>query len=174
VRAIRAGGATATFFLVGEQVERFPTVAAEIAAAGHAIGIHGYRHTMLLRRLPGPLREDLARAAHVIGSATGVETALYRPPYGVFSLPALRLVRRLGWSPYLWSRWGRDWDRDATPASIAELATRNLVAGDVVLLHDADHYSSAGSWLATAAAVPALLDAAARLGEPLVALSQSR
>jgi peptidoglycan-N-acetylglucosamine deacetylase len=174
LEALRDGGATATFFLVGEQVERFPSVAAEIAAAGHAIGIHGYRHTMLLRRLPGPVRDDLVRAADVIGSASGVETALYRPPYGVFSLPALRLVRRLGWSPYLWSRWGRDWERGATAASIVQLATRNLVAGDVVLLHDADHYSSAGSWVATAAAVPALLEAAARLDEPLVSLSQSR
>jgi peptidoglycan/xylan/chitin deacetylase (PgdA/CDA1 family) len=174
LEALREGGATATFFLVGEQVERFPSVAAEIAAAGHAIGIHGYRHTLLLRRLPGALRDDLARAADVIGSATGSASVLYRPPYGVFSLPALRLVRRLGWQPFLWSRWGRDWDRDATPASITSLATRNLGGGDVVLLHDADHYSSAGSWLATAAAVPGLLDAAARLGEPLVALSQSR
>src|SRR5262249_56384062 len=110
----------------------------------------------------------------VMGSGTGGETALCRAPYGVFSLPALRLVRRLGWSPYLWSRWGRDWDRDATPSSIAELATRNLVAGDVVLLHDADHYSSAGSWLATAAAGPAMPDAAAPLGPPLVSPSQSR
>jgi peptidoglycan/xylan/chitin deacetylase (PgdA/CDA1 family) len=174
LEALRDGRATATFFLVGEQVARFRSLAAEIAAAGHTIGVHGYRHTLLLRRLPRAVRDDLARAADEIGSATGTEPALYRPPYGVFSLPALRLVRGLGWSPYLWSRWGRDWDRGATAASIAAIVTRDLAAGDVVLLHDADHYSSAGSWLATAAAVPAVLEAADRLGEPLVALSHSR
>jgi peptidoglycan/xylan/chitin deacetylase (PgdA/CDA1 family) len=174
LEALREAGATATFFLVGEQVERLPSLVGEIAAAGHAVGVHGYRHTLLLRRRPGALRDDLARAADVIGTATGTEPVLYRPPYGVFSLPALRLVRRLGWSPFLWSRWGRDWDRRATASSIAARASRNLCAGDVVLLHDADHYSSAGSWLATAAAVPEVLEAAAQLGEPLVALSQSR
>src|SRR5690242_14452654 len=39
-------GATATFFLIGEQVERWPAVAAEIAVAGHEIALHGYRHRL--------------------------------------------------------------------------------------------------------------------------------
>src|SRR2546430_7233231 len=72
LEALREGRATATFFLVGEQVEKLPSLAGEIAAAGHAVGVHGYRHTLLLRRLPAAVREDLARAADVIGSATGV------------------------------------------------------------------------------------------------------
>ena len=167
-------GAEATFFLVGEQVERLPALAAEIVAAGHAVGIHGYRHTLLLRRTPAALRDDFARAEEAIAVATGRSPRLYRPPYGVFSLPALRLVRRLGWSPWLWSRWGRDWERSATPESIAGRATRALSAGDVVLLHDADHYSSAGSWRRTAAALPSVLSAISQTGEPLVSLSQSR
>ena len=44
--ALSAAGATATFFLVGEQVARWPGLAAEIAAAGHEIGLHGYRHRL--------------------------------------------------------------------------------------------------------------------------------
>jgi peptidoglycan/xylan/chitin deacetylase (PgdA/CDA1 family) len=174
LEALARAGAEATFFLVGEQVERLPALAGEIAAAGHAVGIHGYRHTLLLRRSPAALRDDLARAEDVIAAATGTTPRLYRPPYGVFSLPALRLVRRLGWSPVLWSRWGRDWERRATPQSIAALATRDLSAGDVVLLHDADHYSSAGSWRRTAAALPSVLSAISQTGEPLVSLNQSR
>ena len=167
-------GAKATFFLVGEQVERLPALAAEIAAAGHTVGIHGYRHTLLLRRAPASLRDDFARAEDVIGSAVGSTPTLYRPPYGVFSLPALRLVRQLGWSPWLWSRWGRDWDRGATAESIAARATRGLSGGDVVLLHDADHYSAQGSWRKTAAAVPSVLAAASQAGESLVSLNQWR
>jgi peptidoglycan/xylan/chitin deacetylase (PgdA/CDA1 family) len=167
-------GAHATFFLVGEQVERMPALAAEIAAAGHAVGIHGYRHTLLLRRSPATLRDDFARAEEVIASAVGATPTLYRPPYGVFSLPALRIVRQRGWSPWLWSRWGRDWERTATPESIAARATRDLSGGDVVLLHDADHYSAQVSWRRTAAAVPSVLAAVSQTGEPLVSLSQSR
>jgi peptidoglycan/xylan/chitin deacetylase (PgdA/CDA1 family) len=165
--------ARATFFLVGEQVERRPSLAAEVAAAGHEIAIHGYRHTLLLRRTPWELSEDLARAADAIGAATGVEANCYRPPYGVFSTAGLLLVRGRGWAPLLWSRWGRDWTARATPAGIARRATRNLSGGDVVLLHDADFYSSAGSWAKTAAALPSIIDAARATGEPLVSASQS-
>jgi peptidoglycan/xylan/chitin deacetylase (PgdA/CDA1 family) len=163
---------SATFYLVGEQVERRPALAAEIAAAGHEIGIHGYRHTLLLRRRPGALRDDLDRAAAVIGEASGRQSLSYRPPYGVFSLAGLGLARER-WSPLLWTRWGRDWERKATAESIARLATRDLGPRDVVLLHDADFYSVEGSWRRTVAALPAVLDQASATGEPLVTASQS-
>ena len=174
LEALARHDAPATFFLVGEQVEREPALAAEIAAAGHEIGIHGYRHTLLLRRSPRAVRDDLLRARDVIGSATGTTPVVHRPPYGVFSAPALLIVRRLGWRPLLWSRWGRDWIALTTPEAIAARATRDLAAGDVVLLHDADHYSSADSWRRTVSALPLVLEAAAGLSEPLVTVSQSR
>ena len=173
LRELERAGARATFFLVGEQVERWPSLAGEIAAAGHEIAIHGYRHVLLLRRSPQALRADFERAAELIAGATGVEARLYRPPYGVFSAPALLVVRRLGWRPLLWSRWGRDWEARATPEQIAARATRDLKGGDVVLLHDADHYSSAGSWRRTVAALPAILAASAATGEAFVTASQS-
>jgi peptidoglycan/xylan/chitin deacetylase (PgdA/CDA1 family) len=171
---LRSAGAIATFFLVGEQVDRYPELAAEIAAAGHEIGLHGYRHRLLLRRTVGGLGHDLDRGLDAIVSATGQVPRCYRPPYGVFSAGALDLVRRRGWHPVLWSKWGRDWTRRATPATIARNATRGLAAGDIVLLHDADHYSAPGSWRKTVAALPRILETADRLDLPWVPLSGPR
>lgn len=165
-------GARATFFLVGEQVMRWPTLAAAIAAEGHEVALHGFRHTLLLRRAPRELADDLERGAAAIADATGVEPALYRPPYGVFSSAGLTVARRR-WEPWLWSRWGRDWEARAAPEEIARRVTCNLRSGDVVLLHDADHYSASASWRNTVAALPAVVDAAYALGEPLVSLSDS-
>jgi peptidoglycan/xylan/chitin deacetylase (PgdA/CDA1 family) len=173
LRELDRAGARATFFLVGEQVERRPGLAEEIVAAGHEVASHGYRHVLMLRRSPAALREDLRRAAEVIGAVSGKAPEVYRPPYGVFSTFGLRLVRQLGWQPLLWSTWGRDWERRATPGSIAARATTGLRAQDVVLLHDADDYSSRGSWRKTAAALPLVLEAAFATGEPLVTASQS-
>ena len=170
---LAAARATATFFLVGEQVARWPTLAAEIARAGHEIGLHGYRHRLLLRRSVPELACDLDRAFDLIGEATGRAPTCYRPPYGVFSSGALRLVRRRGWTPLLWSRWGRDWGPHETPEAIARRATRGLRAGDVVLLHDADHYSAPDSWRRTVAALPAIIAAVGALGEPFVPVTQS-
>jgi peptidoglycan/xylan/chitin deacetylase (PgdA/CDA1 family) len=161
---LRAAGAKATFFLVGEQIERFPALAAEIAAEGHELAVHGYRHRLLLRRPPRALARDLTRCAELVAVAAGREPRCYRPPYGVFSSVGLALARRHGWTPLLWSRWGRDWARSATPQSIARLATRDLSAGDVILLHDADHYSVEGSWRATVAALPRILEKVEAIG----------
>jgi peptidoglycan/xylan/chitin deacetylase (PgdA/CDA1 family) len=168
LEALAAAGARATFFLVGEQVERRPALAREIAAAGHGIAVHGHRHRLLLRRGPRAARDDLRRALETIGAATGVAPALHRAPYGVYSWPMLAAVRGAGLRAVLWSRWGRDWRRRATGASVAADATRALSMGDVVLLHDADFYSAPGSWRATAAALPAILEHAAARGLPTV------
>jgi peptidoglycan-N-acetylglucosamine deacetylase len=157
-------GASATFFLVGEQVALRPALAREIVDAGHEVAVHGYRHSLLLRRSVRELAGDLDRAVAVIAEATGKAPALYRPPYGVFSSGGLAHVRHRGWRPLLWSTWGRDWERRATAQAIARRATKGLRGGDVVLLHDSDAYSSEDSWRRTAAALPSVLEAVAALG----------
>jgi peptidoglycan/xylan/chitin deacetylase (PgdA/CDA1 family) len=161
---LERAGATATFFLVGEQVALRPALAREIVAAGHEVAVHGHRHTLLLRRTVRALADDLDRAVATIADATGVAPTLYRPPYGVFSAGALAHVRSRGWRPLLWSQWGRDWVRRTTPEEIARRATRGLRPGDVVLLHDSDAYSSDDSWRRTAAALPSVIEAVATLG----------
>jgi peptidoglycan/xylan/chitin deacetylase (PgdA/CDA1 family) len=171
LEALAAARARATFFLVGEQVERAPALAAELVAAGHTVAVHGHRHRNLLRLAPRAIAADLDRAVAVIADATGVAPVLHRAPYGVYSWPALAAVRDRGWTPVLWSRWGRDWRRSATAASVASLVADGVRAGDVLLLHDADRYSAADSWRATAAALPRVLDAIAAAGLEPVALS---
>jgi peptidoglycan/xylan/chitin deacetylase (PgdA/CDA1 family) len=159
VLEILAGaGVSATFFLVGEQVLRNPSLPGEILAAGHTIGLHCHRHRNLLRLAPWQVRDDLRRALAVIEDASGVSPALYRPPYGVLNASALRLARRAGWRTLLWTHWGRDWEKRATPESIARLVTDGVTEGSVLLLHDADDYSAPGSWQRTARALPRVLD----------------
>jgi peptidoglycan-N-acetylglucosamine deacetylase len=156
-------GARATFFLIGEQVERRPEVAARIAREGHVVALHGHRHRNLLRVPPRALAHDLERGSRVIEDATGVRPTLYRPPYGIFSPAGLALAGRRGYRTLLWSRWGHDWRRFTTPERIADEVTRELSGGDVVLLHDADHYSAKGSWRNTLAAMPRILATLERL-----------
>lgn len=148
----------ATFFLVGEQVLRNPSIPAEIVAAGHAIGLHCHRHRNLLRLSPWQVREDLARAQTAIEDATGISPMLYRPPYGVLNATALRLARRAGRRTLLWTHWGRDWEKRATPESIAARLTTGVDEGSILLLHDADDYSAPDSWRRTALALPRALD----------------
>jgi peptidoglycan/xylan/chitin deacetylase (PgdA/CDA1 family) len=154
----------ATFFLVGEQVLRNPGLAREIAAAGHDIALHCHRHRNLLRLTPWQTRDDILRAQHTIATETGASPRLYRPPYGVLNAAALHLARGQGWRTLLWSHWGRDWEARASAESIAARVTDGAGAGAVLLLHDADDYSAAGSWRRTAAALPRVLETLAARG----------
>jgi peptidoglycan/xylan/chitin deacetylase (PgdA/CDA1 family) len=158
LEALREAEAVATFFLVGEQVVRRPELVAEIVAAGHRVELHCFRHRNQLRLGARQLLADADRARAAIEEAGGQAIADYRPPYGIFSAVGLRAVRSRGWRPLLWSQWGRDWDRRATPASIARRVGARARAGDILLLHDADYYSAPGSWVRTAAALPTILE----------------
>jgi peptidoglycan/xylan/chitin deacetylase (PgdA/CDA1 family) len=158
LEALRERGAIAIFFLCGEQVERDPSLAAEIAAAGHVVGVHGHRHRNMLRLAPRTFVDDLERAIATIEDAAGLRPDLYRPPYGIFSYPGIAEVKARGLEPLLWSRWGHDWRSDRSPEVIAIEAAEGVVAGDILLLHDADHYSQPGCWRGTVAALPGILN----------------
>ncbi|HEY2258822.1 MAG TPA: polysaccharide deacetylase family protein [Solirubrobacteraceae bacterium] len=138
-------GARATFFVIGEQVQRRPALVAEIAAAGHVVALHGYRHHWQLRLTTAQVREDLARGAAAVADAVGAGPVWHRPPFGVYSPAGLRATRAAGLRPLLWSRWGKDWRKFTTPRRIARRALDGVLPGDVILLHDADFYSARNS-----------------------------
>ncbi len=164
LEALDEASATSTFFLVGEQVERNRSLAREIVSAGHTVGLHGHRHRNLLRLTPAQFADDLERGRDAIGAATGVAPRYYRPPYGIFSPAGLRIVRKRGLRPLLWSRWGHDWRGRASPTGIAEEVSSGLRGTDVLLLHDADHYSAPGCWRSTVAALAPISQAIASAG----------
>jgi peptidoglycan-N-acetylglucosamine deacetylase len=149
--------ALATFFLAGEQVVKRPELARRILEEGHAIGLHGYRHRPHPSRGAAAIADDFERATAAIEDATGIVPRLHRPPYGIYSPASLRLARERGLQPLMWSRWGKDWRKFTTAARITARAVGDIQDGDVILLHDADFYSSVRSHQRTAAALPAIL-----------------
>src|ERR1700722_10996662 len=152
-------GVTATFFLLGEMAARAPGLVADLAAAGHEIGVHGWEHRYLTLRGPRATLDDIRRATELIEGAAGRRPRLFRPPYGVLTGGALAAARRLGLTPVLWGAWGREWVPGATPASVSASLAAGLHGGATVLLHDSDCTSPPGSARAALGALPRLLDA---------------
>ena len=157
-------GWRATFFMLGEMVRRAPGLAAEVAAAGHEVAVHGDRHRTQLRVLPATLLADTRRARDSVADATGIEPVWFRPPYGTLSLGGWRAARRLDLRTVLWTTWGRDWRADATGATVTADVLSGFVDGGTVLLHDSDCTSSPQCWTATLDALPRLADAFAASG----------
>ena len=153
LEALRELGVSATFFVVGEQVRRSPDAARRIVEAGHEIACHGYRHLNHLRLTPRATIRDLRAARDTITGETGAEIRHFRPPYGVFNTASWVTAARFGWERVLWARWGRDWEEGATPERIRQCVMSGVRDGDIILLHDAEAYSSSGSWRRTLAAL---------------------
>jgi peptidoglycan-N-acetylglucosamine deacetylase len=164
LEALARAGARATFFVVGEQVQRRPALVAEIAAAGHTVALHGYRHSLQLRLRGGAVRADIERGLESIREAAGIDVAWHRPPYGIYSPAGLKFVREAGLRPLLWSRWGKDWRKFTTPSRIAARATRDIGPGDVILLHDGDFYSARDSHRRTVEALKTILSRLSHAG----------
>lgn len=156
-------GVRATFFLIGEQVQRYPATARMIAERGHGVAVHGWTHQLLPTRGPWATVRDIHRAHEVITQTTGTRPRWYRPPYGAATGSALVAARALGLTPVWWTSHGRDWaepDPDAVTRRILRLdrhGRARLDGRDVLLLHDSDRYASPGSWRATVAALPRIL-----------------
>lgn len=154
---LASAAAPATFFVVGEQVRRRPELVAQIAAAGHEVALHGYRHRLQVRLSAAQVREDMARGVAAIGDAIGNPPKWHRPPYGIYSPAGLRFARSAGMRPLLWSRWGKDWRKFTTPERIASRVLAGVLAEDVILLHDADFYGARNSHRRTAAALELII-----------------
>lgn len=129
-------GATASFFLVGEQVAQHPDVVRRIVAGGHAIGNHSWSHPLMTQLpLAGQVDEiDATDAA--LAAFDGRDRHPFRPPCG--ALPAnllLHFARERRTLAY-WSYDSHDYERLPAPALLAKIRARPPRAGDVVLMHD--------------------------------------
>jgi peptidoglycan/xylan/chitin deacetylase (PgdA/CDA1 family) len=166
---LRELGWRATFFMLGGMARQNASLAQEVAAAGHDVGLHGDEHRNLLFRGPLATSTDLNRGFEAITQATGRLPRWFRPPYGILTGDALFAARRLGLRTVLWTAWGRDWRAAATPQSIVTDVRGDLTPGGTVLLHDT---SVSGSWTATLESLPALDEIIRGLGASPARLSE--
>ncbi|GAA1949179.1 polysaccharide deacetylase family protein [Kitasatospora viridis] len=157
-------GTKATFFLLGQMLEKAPWLGRDLVDAGHEVAVHGWAHRPLLIRGPRATLDDVTRAKDLIASVTGQEPAYYRPPYGVLNSAALYAARRNGLRPVLWTHWGQDWTAKATPDSVLRTVTRGSLAGATLLLHDSDCTSAPQAWRSTLGALPRVLERCAEQG----------
>jgi peptidoglycan/xylan/chitin deacetylase (PgdA/CDA1 family) len=154
---LEEAGAQATFFVVGEQVERAPSKLGEIVSCGHEVAVHCYRHLDHRQLAPDQVVEDMRRARAIIEDAAERSTELFRPPWGCFSLASWLEASRQGWERVLWTRDAGDWEVQATPQSIvANVGWPE--GGDIFLLHDSDRYGVSNSCDNTLQALPFILE----------------
>jgi peptidoglycan/xylan/chitin deacetylase (PgdA/CDA1 family) len=169
--ALDAIGVHATFFMLGEQLMQHQDIGREVVRRGHEVALHGFGHDEHSELSPQQARDDLARGLGALEASTGRHPHFYRPPYGRFSEHSFKACSWLGMRPVYWSGWGMDWE-PIPGARIADLASRDLTDGGVVLLHDSARYADRESALPTAEALAPLAERALGAGLRLATLGE--
>jgi len=159
LEVLRREHVPATFFVIGQQAERYPGLLRQELAEGHVIGDHTYSHPNLARLPAWRSRLEINGAAWAVEGATGRRPVLFRSPYGEGdAAPNSRkkgpdqLAADLGFHPVGWTDDTDDWQRPG-PDKIAWNALHQLSERTVVLLHD-----GGGSREQTVAALPRIID----------------
>jgi len=136
LRVLAAAGARATFFCVGQKVERWPALAREIREHGHTIENHSHLHSNAFAFLgPAAMRREIGRAQDAIMRAVGSRPRFFRAPAGIRNPWLDPVLSSLGLRLVSWTRRGFDTvDRDASRVAARLLA--GLRPGDILLLHD--------------------------------------
>lgn len=132
-------GVKATFFMVGENIDKHPDVFEQVVRGGHAIGNHTYNHIKGWKVSTAEYIANVQKWEEAVkrqSPITNYQSLLFRPPYGRTWLWQRRAVRRLGYEIYLWDVLTRDYNPCRTPEAMLCQIKRQTRAGSIINFHD--------------------------------------
>ena len=128
---LKAEQVPATFFMVGENAERYPELKKRVLAEGHSIGNHTYNHLTGTKVSSQTYLDNIAKADQVL---EGVR--LFRPPHGWMTCAEKRALIKRGYTIVLWDVMTHDWDKAYPAERIMEIVKRYTRNGSIINCHD--------------------------------------
>ena len=90
---LRAYDISATFFLIGSQVEKYPDKAKIIIENGNEVGIHSYSHKQLSKMSAESIENDLQKSISIINNVAETDIRFFRPPFGDFNDTVIKTAK---------------------------------------------------------------------------------
>ena len=153
----------ATFFVVGEWVDKFPESVKALHDAGHEIMNHSDDHAYFTKLSADQIKAQLDSCNRKIEAITGVRPDLFRPPYGDYNDSVVSAVRNCGMYTIQWDVDSLDW-KDPAPEDITARVLKRVQPGSIVLFHNAAKN--------TPAALPGVIEGLIQKGYTIVPVSQ--
>ena len=125
----------ATFFVIGENAEKYPDILKKTYAAGHEIGNHTYDHKSIYKLSGDSVIGEVDKCTSVIESIINFSPSLFRPPEGFMDDTIARIVGDHGYKVILWKVDTYDWKGRAA-TDIYSNVTEHINCGDIILMHD--------------------------------------
>ena len=160
---LRERGLTATFFVVGDWVDRYPESVKALAAAGNEVMNHSLSHAHFSTLREDEIVADVSACNEKIRALTGKTPTLFRCPYGEYDDHVIQAVSSLGMTAIQWDVDSLDW-KGISAQEIQKRVLRSIRPGSIVLFHNAAEH--------TPEALPGILDALLADGYTVVPVSQ--
>lgn len=150
----------ATFFLLGQQVEKYPHIIKRMSEEGHLIGNHSYKHEQLSKLSSIQACSQVNRTNELIYTITGTYPEYLRPPFGDWKDDLDCDVNMI---EVLWDLDTLDWSTQ-NKAKIVKKVVTNIKEGDIILMHD--------SYETTVSAVMEIIDILQKEGYEFVTVDE--
>lgn len=127
----------ATFFMVGDNVRKYPELFHEVMRRGHRIGNHTYNHIGALRHSTWDYLANVYRAHSLMfPGCTDLSQQLFRPPHGWMGPAQYRTLRRYGYRVVMWDLVTRDYSCRLTAQEVLDNVKRYTREGSIITFHD--------------------------------------
>ena len=134
---LKTYNAKATFFCIGNNIEKHPDIFQRLLDDGHTVGNHTYNHLLGWKHTTKAYVESVENTQQLINSKTNpTYQKLFRPPYGRFRNKQSRRIRNLGYKIIMWDVLSFDWDKNVSEASCLEKVTSTAKEGSIIVFHD--------------------------------------
>jgi len=132
---LRVMGVKATFFLVGERVEKYPEIVQRIIDEGHEVGCHTYSHIRFSDHTSSEIAQDLSQSDKALREF-GQSSQLFRPPYGDLPWRFIPMLWKNKKQIIFWSIDTRDFELNNADEIIERINFSKIKSGDIFLFHD--------------------------------------
>lgn len=128
----------ATFFCIGDNIDKNPEIFKKVISEGHSIGNHTFNHLNGWKTPTEAYIENTMQCEETIqkNSSSNLKSKLFRPPYGKIKTSQSRKIRELGYKIIMWDVLSADFDQTLSQKLCLKNATSNLRPGSVIVFHD--------------------------------------
>jgi len=132
---------SATFFVVGSEVKKFPDIIQRIYREKHIIGNHTWNHPDITTLSRNELWKEINSTNIQIEKIIGHSPDLFRPPYSSINDKNADAIKKFGMTSVLWNVDSKDW-QEKSPLSIQKNVISGIKKKSLIVMHDGDQYGS--------------------------------
>ena len=132
---------SATFFVVGSEVKKFPDIIQRIYREKHIIGNHTWNHPDITTLSRNELWKEINSTNIQIKKIIGHSPDLFRPPYSSINDKNADAIKKFGMTSVLWNVDSKDW-QEKSPLSIQKNVISGIKKKSLIVMHDGDQYGS--------------------------------